>query len=774
MARPWERDDDFIMYLNSGDKNTHPLEPGVTTVRSAFRQQLAVPLTLSSDWQVALYALYYFHSYGNVVLKSPEEYHCRLVSHGGARLVQLSRHKHFTHVRQVVQDLIAQLGIYVLPMLSGGAHHYGQMHMQTPPSDNPGNFRRNPKLDYFRRDVLDAWLAAGHHFPQFYREVAQYLNFATATLLGSAQLRYTWSFYQSSTEPSLYSIQVWGQASYDIGESLALIMGFLEVDPANPTRTRIAPHNRVTVRTGSSDSEWKVTRLNRLHEGIEQQDYLVGGVRLILDTRLSDHPSTYDQTFSFDMGAWLQHPSPVTPWAATSGAMSVIPLARDRWMILAEVSVDVYFDQGLDKIMGRRRLLASDHVVLDADFMNKALSDELKTLSDTDPSKCFVELDLADLSMSGNRPRQTLAVLPLSSQNYGRTCQYHPQHVDFRPLAAPTRELKEVRVHLRDSNDVGVPFYTGLVGLLLYFHKGPSLPTSMRFQGGRRVTLESNGQLDIFPDNTQSRFKVRLPEMWELDESWEVALFQLLIPHTWHNVFAGEVHFDVNYGQSTPRAHLTLPAGAYMTVQDAVEGLVEAIRENAPETGGSQVDLSGLSVVLDAEGFYRWTFPSAEFSIYLPAWLARVLGYLDFDSWKVPFFYRPDRLHPVVEITRTDDQGKATEVEIARGHSMSLPNHAGIWSGVSKHSFQNMYVHCNICEPVYVGSQMAKVILTHAVNTEKQSVEDVSIPHPIFLRLSQYHFRDIEIDIRDNLGRAIPFQSGVVTATLYFRQRRIP
>ena len=81
-------------------------------------------------------------------------------------------------------------------------------------------------------------------------------------------------------------------------------------------------------------------------------------------------------------------------------------------------------------------------------------------------------------------------------------------------------------------------------------------------------------------------------------------------------------------------------------------------------------------------------------------------------------------------------------------------------STISKYSFQNLYVHCNINEPVYVGSQMAKVILTHGVNTDKQIVEDVFIPHLMFYRLSQYQFRDSEIDIRDNLGRPIPFQGG--------------
>ena len=131
------------------------------------------------------------------------------------------------------------------------------------------------------------------------------------------------------------------------------------------------------------------------------------------------------------------------------------------------------------------------------------------------------------------------------------------------------------------------------------------------------------------------------------------------------------------------------------------------------------------------------------------------------------FYFRLDQRHPVVEFTKHDADNKPTEIEITRSHT-AKHSQASVWSTIFKYSFQNLYLHCNISEPVYVGSQMAKVILTYAVNMGNQTVEDVFIPHLMFYRLSQYQFRDIEIDIRDNLGQPIPFQGGVVTANLYF------
>ena len=770
MSKPWERDDDFIMYLNSGDRGTHPLEPGVTTVRSAFRQALEIPLTLSHDWQVALLNLTYTHSFGNAVLKSPTDFHCQvghLLSDGMTRSIQLSRHQQFTHVKHVLQALIQQLDIYVFPTLSGGTHHYGQLHMESPSSYDV-NFPTDPKLDYFRRDVVDAWLATEKFLPTTFSAIKRYINRATTTLMGADRVKYIWTLKDSPSRPSThYAIELWAEGDYDLGESLALMMGFLEFDPLQPGRTRIVPHNTIYFDTGNNTrGTFQVARLDKDHIGIRNEDYPLGGVRISCNIHVERLYYMFGKKVLFDVGAWVKDHLGFLPYALREVPVSVFTLEPGRWLMQVPVLTFVRFDHGLEEVMGTHLLKDGESLILPD--LESPIGHQVR-LSNTDFSKCFVEVDLVGLSMTGERLRHTLAVLPFQSQNYGKTCEYHPQHVDFRPLAAPTRHLNQLRVNLRNSDGLGVPFYTGLVGLLLYFHKGPALPVTMRFQGGRRVTLESDAQLDLFPDNAPSRFRVRLPEMWSLDETWEVGLFQLLLPHTWRNVLNQQVGLRVYYSEDHPDVRMFLRAAAYVTVQDVVEGWMQAMETNAPNKDA----LGELKVTLDERGFYMWTFPTA-MSVYLPAWLARVLGYLDFDTWTIPFYFESDTRHPIVEISKRNADGKPTEVEITQSHTMAKHSQASVWSTISKYSFQNMYVHCNVSEPVYVGSQMAKVLLTHGVNTDKQTVEDVFIPHLIFYRLSQYQFREIEIDIRDNLGRPIPFQGGVVTATLYFRQREIP
>ena len=772
MSKPWEADDDFVMYLTSGDRGSHPLEPGVTTVRSAFRQELKIPLSLSPDWQIALLSMYYTHSFSNAVLRSPTDYHCQIgilqvpIQEIPEQSIQLSRHQQFTHVGQVLQDLIQQLDLFVIPTLSGGTHHYGQLFIQTTRSSiHGGDQTHRPKLDYFRRDLVDGWLTNHKTLPFTFLETKTYINQATNMLTTGNNVSDIWNFVSSPSKPSThYAIDMWAIDVYKIAESLALFVGLMEPDPTRPGHTRIPDHNTLWVDTGNNTrAEFRV---GLLYDVQPPSLFPLGGVRLFLAVRFKRLNYMQNRRVIFDMGAWFKTQTSILPYSVRTFPAVVVALEPDRWLLQTQQDGYIRFEHGVEKIMSTQLLYNEEHVILPP--LDTPIQD-LASLSNVDFSKCFVQVDVVGMSMSGTKQRHTLAVVPFEAQKYGQTCEYQPTHLDFRPLAAPTRHLNQLRVHLRNSEDLGIPFYTGLVGLLLYFHKGPTLAT-MHLQGGRRVILESNAQLDLFPKNKPAHFRVRLPEMWTLDETWEVGLFQLLLPHTWRNVLPHQVLIRLHYNQKNPDVDVYLQAGTYITVQDVVEGWLQVMEASAP----TDDNVRGLTVVLDDRGFYKWTFPNPEFSVYLPAWLGRMLGYLDFDTWTVPFYYRSNLRHPVVEIKQRDDNSRASLIEIATSHTMSKHSQASVWSTISKYSFQNIYVHCNISEPVYMGSQMAKVILTHGVNTIKQRVEDIFIPHLMFYQLSQFQFRDIEIDIRDNLGRPIPFQGGAVTVTLYFRQRPIP
>ena len=174
-------------------------------MRSAFRQELEISLSLSPDWQVALFSMYYTHSFGNPVLRSPDDFHCQVgyiippTSFVIEPSVQLARHQRFTHAHQVLQDLSQQLGLRCVPALTGSSCHYGQMHMHFETAPLP-DFPSNPKLDYFRRDLVEDWLARYKTLPVSYTETQNYINRATTTLMGEDNAKYIWTLKPSPTQ----------------------------------------------------------------------------------------------------------------------------------------------------------------------------------------------------------------------------------------------------------------------------------------------------------------------------------------------------------------------------------------------------------------------------------------------------------------------------------------------------------------------------------------------------------------------------------------------
>ena len=53
--------------------------------------------------------------------------------------------------------------------------------------------------------------------------------------------------------------------------------------------------------------------------------------------------------------------------------------------------------------------------------------------------------------------------------------------------------------------------------------------------------------MNYFPDNTLTHFTTRLPQMMDLDGSWEIGLAEIEYPHSWHSIKKAKawVHVDV-------------------------------------------------------------------------------------------------------------------------------------------------------------------------------------------------------------------------------------
>ena len=86
---------------------------------------------------------------------------------------------------------------------------------------------------------------------------------------------------------------------------------------------------------------------------------------------------------------------------------------------------------------------------------------------------------------------------------------------------------------------------------------------------------------------------------------------------------------------------------------------------------------------------------------------------------------------------------------------------------------QSMYVHCDLVEPQVVGDGHAPLLrtvpLTRVLDTPDTTHKVFN--HIYFLPVHRNDIHTIEIDIRDDVGRPVPFNRGRLIATLVFKKR---
>ena len=135
----------------------------------------------------------------------------------------------------------------------------------------------------------------------------------------------------------------------------------------------------------------------------------------------------------FDTGAWIQDPSPLTPHMRGVSPLVLVSLESGRWGLQAAPLKSVRFAHGLDKVVGASSVTGRLQILPN---LQTPLGNDV-VLSNVDFSKCYVELDIVELSVTGGRQRHVLSTVPLPSQSYGQTCAYYPQHLDLAPWQLP-------------------------------------------------------------------------------------------------------------------------------------------------------------------------------------------------------------------------------------------------------------------------------------------------------------------------------------------------
>ena len=245
------------------------------------------------------------------------------------------------------------------------------------------------------------------------------------------------------------------------------------------------------------------------------------------------------------------------------------------------------------------------------------------------------------------------------------------------------------------------------------------------------LTLPSNSSMDVYPDNTLTRYQTKLPHRIELEGRWEVGLVELQYPHNWYNVPKVSdrqmaISHVTNVAGEIEIGYFSIPPGYYNP-----SILLQRIKAEAKASLFSQevVDIKlehdevDQMYVADLSGYVLDVGPH----------VSTLLG-LD-DTFFPP---RPHRGESAIDID---------------------PIHS-------------LYVYCDLIEPRVVGDVLAPLLRIVPVTGKHGETVMKSYENVHYIPLQRRAFENVEIDIRDRAGKSVPFERGTLNVTLHFRRRR--
>jgi hypothetical protein len=264
------------------------------------------------------------------------------------------------------------------------------------------------------------------------------------------------------------------------------------------------------------------------------------------------------------------------------------------------------------------------------------------------------------------------------------------------------------------------------------------------------VTLPSNTA--SHPDNKTNEFTVRLARRIQLDGEWEVALAEIIYPHTWFNVDGEADHWVEMVMNDDCVVKCQMPANQYESPGDLASGITQLVDEELDrqqhryDNQMPEVEVSDDAIHSDELGFsvkfdnarrrmvMKLAKPSLVKSIKMSGALRHVLGF--------------EEIKTVAENT------------VAK-YPVDL-----------KGGFNAMYIYCDILPNLMVGDILAPLL--RVVNVEGRHDEIICKVYNTmhYVPLAKRELDTIQISIKDDAGRPVRFQDGKVVIKLHFRRQR--
>ena len=229
------------------------------------------------------------------------------------------------------------------------------------------------------------------------------------------------------------------------------------------------------------------------------------------------------------------------------------------------------------------------------------------------------------------------------------------------------------------------------------------------------ITLPSDSSAAYYPNNTVARFVTRLPERISLEGDYEMALAEIIYPHTWYNLDNTGNKYWIKHENRT----FVLQSGYY-------------------EDGTTIADTLNRNTSLkffynEATGRFSLT---TEFKNFVMS--DDLQHYMGFD------------LKNILIDSKTVTTQSQHSFDVNRGLNL-------------------MYVYCDVASYTVVGDTKTPLLRVCNVTGKHGEIVRHTYIQPHYVPVGRREFDSIEIAINNELGRPMPFEYGKSVVTLHFR-----
>lgn len=254
-------------------------------------------------------------------------------------------------------------------------------------------------------------------------------------------------------------------------------------------------------------------------------------------------------------------------------------------------------------------------------------------------------------------------------------------------------------------------------------------------------TINVHKHTDATDTNPQSDFRIRLPHRINLEGDWEMALVELIYPHSWQNITSSDrndsyITLDIlNASKKLIGLVIPIPTGYYESPSDLIETVNKLVDEQR-----QMLKLTSAINFVYEPGANRVSFKTVDLAA----------------------FHMAEKIQYILGFERKSYTNLEKVSKITAKYPVDL-----------RGGFESLYLYCDLVQNQIVGNALVPLLRVVTVDGKYDDIICKTFDSPHYVPLAKHEIDTVEINIKDDENRFVNFLYGKVVVKIHFRKQKL-